>query len=75
MPILMLALVALVTFGLIGLILALAVVLEQKKANPKHRAPARLPEIAQIPGGHFSKKAARLFRPRTWPVQRVTSAL
>ncbi len=41
MPILMLALVALVTFGLIGLILALAVILEQKKANPKASSPGK----------------------------------
>jgi hypothetical protein len=41
MPILMLALVALVTFGLIGLILVLAVVLEQKKANPKAPSPSK----------------------------------
>lgn len=35
MPILMVALVALAAFGLIGLMLALAVTLEQKKATKK----------------------------------------
>lgn len=35
MPILMVALIALGAFGLIGLLLALAVTLEQKKTNPK----------------------------------------
>jgi hypothetical protein len=34
MPILMLALIALAAFGLIGLLLVLAVSLEQKKVNP-----------------------------------------
>ncbi len=41
MPILMLALVALVTFGLIGLLLTLAVTLEQKKAGPKAPSPGK----------------------------------
>jgi hypothetical protein len=41
MPILMLALVALVTFGLIGFILALAVTLEQRKTAPKTPAPGK----------------------------------
>jgi hypothetical protein len=41
MPILMLALVALVTFGLIGLLLTLAVTLEQKKAVPKAPSPGK----------------------------------
>jgi hypothetical protein len=41
MPILMLALVALVTFGLIGLMLAMATVLERKKANPKAPSPGK----------------------------------
>lgn len=41
MPILMLALVALVTFGLIGVILALAVTLEQRKTGPKAPTPGK----------------------------------
>jgi hypothetical protein len=41
MPILMVALVALGAFGLIGLMLALAVTLEQKKANPKAPSPGK----------------------------------
>ena len=36
MPILMVALIALAAFGLIGIMLALAVTLEQRKANGKH---------------------------------------
>lgn len=35
MPILMVALIALAAFGLIGVMLALAVTLEQKKSNGK----------------------------------------
>jgi hypothetical protein len=41
MPILMLALVALVTFGLIGLILVLATTLEQRKSGPKAPSPGK----------------------------------
>jgi hypothetical protein len=41
MPILMLALVALVTFGLIGLILVVATTLEQRKAGPKAPSPGK----------------------------------
>jgi hypothetical protein len=42
MPILMVALVALAAFGLIGLMLALAVTLEQKKSNVKHPGPGKV---------------------------------
>ena len=41
MPILMVALIALAAFGLIGLMLALAVTLEQKKATKKSSEPGK----------------------------------
>lgn len=41
MPILMVALIALAAFGLIGLMLALAVTLEQKKVAGKHHGAGR----------------------------------
>jgi len=40
MPILMVALIALAAFGVIGIILGAAVVLEQRKASDKH-APTK----------------------------------
>lgn len=41
MPILMVALIALGAFGLIGLMLTLAVTLEQRKANGKQPGPVK----------------------------------
>jgi len=41
MPILMVALIALGAFGLIGLMLALAVTLEQKKSSKKTPEPGK----------------------------------
>ena len=41
MPILMVALIALGAFGLIGLMLALAVTLEQKKSSRKNPEPGK----------------------------------
>ncbi len=41
MPILMVALIALGAFGLIGLMLTLAVTLEQRKINGKQVGPAK----------------------------------
>lgn len=42
MPILMVALIALAAFGLIGLMLALAVTSEQKKADGKAPRPGKV---------------------------------
>lgn len=42
MPILMIALIALGAFGLIGLMLALAVTLEQKKVDHKQPHPTKV---------------------------------
>jgi len=42
MPILMVALIALAAFGLIGIMLALAVTVEQKKGHAKEPRPGRV---------------------------------
>lgn len=42
MPILMVALIALAAFGLIGVMLVVAVTLEQKKSNTKEPPPAKV---------------------------------